>query len=74
MAKYDPIAIEANARLRGRFGRTVEVEKAIKDTQRIRALVSGDMDYAETLARVYHQITGGNNGHPDGRTDSRSTG
>ena len=62
MAAYDPLAREANAKLRARFGRTPEVERAIKQTREIRALTSGGMDYAHTLTQVYNQITGGKHG------------
>lgn len=73
MAEYDWKAREANADLRKLLGKTPEVERAIKKTQWIRRVSETDIDYAHTLAEVYHQITGGNNGHPDGRPDSRNT-
>jgi hypothetical protein len=62
MAARDPSAREANARLRARFGRSAEVERAIKKTTYFRSLTSGDMDYAATLAQVYKQIEGGKHG------------
>jgi hypothetical protein len=62
MAAHDPLAREINAKLRARFGRTPEVERAIKKTMAIRALTSGGMDYAHTLTQVYNRITGGNHG------------
>jgi hypothetical protein len=62
MSAHDPLARETNAKLRARFGRTPEVERAIKKTTAIRALTSGGMDYAYTLAQVYKQIEGGKHG------------
>ena len=62
MTAHDPSAREANARLRARFGRSAEVERAIKKTMAIRSLTSDGMDYADTLKHVYNQIAGGNHG------------
>ncbi len=62
MAKRDPKAKQANVELRAAFGDTPEVRKAIKRTQEIRSLSSASIDYADTLTKVYSQITGGKNG------------
>jgi hypothetical protein len=62
MSEHDSTAREANAKLRARFGRSAEVERAIRKTRAIRALTSGGMDYPHTLTQVYIQITGGKHG------------
>ena len=62
MSKHDPHARKANADLRKLLGRTKEVEQAIKKTKNIKWLSGVEIDYAHTLAHVYHEITGGNDG------------